>query len=99
MGLKAIVRRVSLPTLAAVLLSSTPLVHADNTRAEIEAFDAEMAAAANRGDNKAIAALCTADAEIFEEGSAPIKGRAAIEAASVPAPEPPWVKLSPTNRL
>jgi uncharacterized protein (TIGR02246 family) len=49
-----------------------------DTRAEIEGVAHAMQTIVNKGDGKAVAALYTEDAIVLNDGSEPVKGRAAI---------------------
>ena len=64
-----------------VVLAACPsqTVRADETRPAIEAANARFSAAAAKGDGAGLAALYTADGQVLPAGSAPIKGREAIQ--------------------
>lgn len=69
-------RRVTILTLCLCALAAPALAQ---TKAAIQQLDDQFAAAFNKGDAAALAAMYTIDAYVLPAGSPMVKGRAAIE--------------------
>lgn len=63
----------------AVLACLMSTAHAEDTKAAIEAANAQFSAAAAKGDAAGMAALYAADGQVLPAASEPIKGREAIQ--------------------
>jgi ketosteroid isomerase-like protein len=71
-------RRLGLALFIALLGGTAQLAHAATARSAIEAANAEISAAAVKGDAARVAAMYAADAIVMPAGSEPIKGSDAI---------------------
>jgi ketosteroid isomerase-like protein len=70
--------RFRLALFVALLGGVAPFSRAENVRSAIEAANAEISAAAARGDAAAVAAMYAADALVMPAGSEPVRGADAI---------------------
>jgi len=73
-------RRIAVLTLCLLAFATAAPAALAQTKAAIQQLDDQWAAAFNKGDAAAVAAMYTQDAYLLPAGSAMVKGRAAIEA-------------------